>query len=145
MFKVKISGEQVHIKSGTLSIEKAIEERDTCTFQVLDSGSQYDFRKGNPVEIYDQNDEIVFSGIVETSVKRRIRPGFMGHTVSCIDWHYAADKRLAAKVYVEEKAGDVVRDLWESYLEEEGIAIGNTLEYFSQFTLQQIIDGEVDV
>lgn len=49
---------------------------------------------------------------------------FSQYIVTCIDYHYAADKRLAAKSYVNETVENIVTDLFETYLESEGIKIG---------------------
>jgi hypothetical protein len=122
-----ISQEKQQIRMDSLSIEKRIEERSVASFVVSDNGGEYDFRQGEPVEIFIEDDELFFSGVVASSEKKIIRvfpEVYAEHVVNCIDYHYAADKRLAAKTYVEADIRDIVQDLFDSYLKDESIEIG---------------------
>ena len=80
------------------------------------------FKKGQPVDVYD-GEELIFSGVIETAIK--IKNTFdMVHDVSCIDWHYLADKRIMAKAYENEQAGDIIKDIISTYLVDEGVTQG---------------------
>ncbi len=71
--------------------------------------------------------EIVFSGVIERAEGAYYtKDGILFFEIECVDWHYAADKRLAAKSYSEQYAGDIIIDLWESYLKDEGIVAGKS-------------------
>ena len=50
---IKVGGEAVSIRSGSLTIDGRIGERSICSMQVLDSTLDKDYVRGTPVEIYD--------------------------------------------------------------------------------------------
>ena len=120
---VKISGREVLIKKNTKSIENAVEERSTAKFIVIDyDGIEY--RKGQNVEIYDEG-KLVFSGVIEKPVRKKdSADNIYYHTITCVDWHYLADKRIVRGGYANKTAGAIVRDIIENYLSEEGISEG---------------------
>ena len=120
---VKISGQEVLIKKNTKSIENAVEERSTAKFIVIDyDGIEY--RKGQNVEIYDEG-KLVFSGVIEKPVRKKdSADNIYYHTITCVDWHYLADKRIVRGGYANKTAGAIVRDIIENYLSEEGISEG---------------------
>lgn len=65
-----------------------------------------------------------FSGVVISS--RRSNPGWasgMIHDLACADWHYLADKRIAATTYSNQTVGFMVSDLCNTYLASEGVTI----------------------
>jgi len=148
--EVYINGDKVGFVNNTIQFPNRIEERSTFSFTVFDDDGQKVFRKGMPVEIYF-NDKKVFAGVVDRSVITRATPqGDRYHQITCIDYHYAADKRAVAAAYEKTKAGDIIKDksgarTMGTVLEAEGIAFGIRLEDLKDYTLQQIIDGEVDI
>ena len=70
---------------------------------------------------------MLFSGVVDSATRKKVGKDAFIHSLECVDWHYAADKRLAAQAYENEMSRDIVIDLWEDYLEEEDIEIASTL------------------
>lgn len=119
MLYIYISGQEQKIKADSLVINSAIEERSTASFIVLNDGST-SFQKGQPVLIL-VDDILIFGGVIENSREKLSRPGYMSHLIQCTDWHYLADKRLAARAYEKETVKTIVEDLLEMYLEDEGI------------------------
>jgi len=72
--------------------------------------------------------ELLFSGVIDTvEGVEWFADGPLFYDIECIDWHYAADKRLVAKAYEDEYAGDIVIDLWENYLKGEDILIATAV------------------
>jgi hypothetical protein len=121
---VKIGGNQVSVSRGSMSISTAIEERSTTSFVVVDVDGAFHYEKGQPVEIInDENgNKLEFAGVIESSKEQKITStrGLM-HSISCVDWHYLADRRIIAKAYEDMYAGDIVKDLITTYLAQEGV------------------------
>lgn len=123
--RVEISGSAISLREDSLSISDVIEERSTASFDVLDLTSSEAIVKGNPVEIYNESDELIFAGFVEIAEKQEIsRDAGLVYTIQCVDNHYLADKRIAAGSYLNQTAGYIVDDLFDAYLAPEGVTIG---------------------
>jgi len=147
---ITIAEQDYKPQAGSFSIRDRIEESAVASFAIHDPEGEKEFKKGQPVEIR-HNDLLVFAGVIDKAVGTLLdNKKYKRHSVSCIDYHYAVDKRAVAAAYEKTKAGDVVRDksgdrTIGTILEEEGIKTANILEELKDYTLQQIIDGEVDV
>lgn len=130
---VKISGQPVMIYHNTLRIDDVVESRSTATFHVVDESGTKEYVKGQPVEIYD-DDELLFAGVIESSDFDRYSPTSKRiHYVRAIDWVYLADKRVIAKAYESEYIGDIVRDIVSNILADEGV----TIDYIAHSTFLQ--------
>lgn len=126
--QITIGGVAVTIIEGSLSIDDAIGERSTAAFVVRDSAGASHYQKGPPVELRDDANALVFAGVIDSAQEQQPGSGtLLLHTIRCTDWHYLADKRIAAKAYESRYAGDVVRDLAETYLVPEGVTIWTEL------------------
>ncbi len=140
MISVLIDGEEVVLKKNSLNISSKIEQRETCSFVVVDTEGQQRFYKGQPVTV-KFNDTTQFVGIVLSSeITETTQAGDRWHQIRSAGHHYAADKRLATKVYENELAGDIVRDLYNSYLKEEGIRIGTRWYVYEGMTWKEVIE-----
>lgn len=129
---IHISGQPVLIADGSLSIDDAIEERATATFVVIDKAGTSHYKKGQPVHIWGDDDFLAFGGVIDSAQERRVTPsGVLFHTIRCVDWHYLADKRVAAASYENMAAGDIVQDLINEYLAAEGIITTVDVGFFS--------------
>ena len=152
MIKVQISQTFHSVQADSISIEDRIEERSVATFIALDDGGQFEFKKGQPVTIGEILDlqaspfsafnfmpfnfgtfgggveqgfkTIFFRGVIENSEKILITRDGAKHIINCVDYHYLADKRLAARSYENQTPGFIVADLIEQYLEAEGVTAG---------------------
>jgi hypothetical protein len=140
---VYISNVKVDTQADSVVISDIIEERSICNFTVLDLNNQFTFKKGMPVHIKNNlqwgqadvawgqatqtwGDEITYyKGWIDKVVKTEpYSDGVFYHRISCVDSHYLADKRIIAKAYENERVGDIVKDIIETYLEDEGITEG---------------------
>ena len=131
MLNLYISGELQAIREGSLQIEDAIDERAVASFVIIDVPGAKSYTKGQPVHIV-LHDKLVFGGFIEKALRRRISPvGTLEHIIDCVDWHYLADKRVAAKVYRDMTAGDIVRDLWAEYLDDEEVYVDTDPDYYA--------------
>jgi len=122
---VKISGAPVIVKYGSLVIDKRVEERSTASFVVIDEPSTESFVRGALVEIFDATPDLIFAGFVDTPEQDEIGADQgLFHSISCIDNHYLADKRLVVKSYTDKTLKYIVEDIVTTYLADEGITIG---------------------
>lgn len=124
--QVLIDGVKVELKKGSLLVELRIEERSIAEFTVIDTAGVLSYQKGQPVEIYDVTNTLIFGGVIDTPEKTTMAPsGGLYHPIRCVDWHYLADKRLVAESYLATSAGDIVKDIRTKYLVAEGVTVGN--------------------
>lgn len=132
--KAYISTNQVVLEKNTTSIEMSIGERSTCSFTVIDVNGSLVLTKGMAVEVKDDSDNVLFKGVIERPKSRRLAPhGSLIHSITCVDNAYRADKRIIAKAYEGEFAGDIIRDFVDTKLTEEGVT----------YTATSIQDGPV--
>jgi hypothetical protein len=123
---VKINGALVNFVNESVTIEDTIGERSTVSFVVWDEAGTRHYQKGEPYEIYDNDGELIISGVIEDSKEQAcgpVDPGML-HEITGADNHYFADKRIVAKSYTNMTAGAIVRELIKSYLSAEGISGG---------------------
>lgn len=136
---VTISGQTVTLMAGSLQINTAIGQRSTCTFDVQDLSASLHFVKGQPVivsvPISGQTTRL-FGGVVWTAKRQQetLRSLQYKITVTCADWHYLADKRIAATSYANQTCGFMVKDLVTNYLAAEGVTYQRGI---NKFTAQQ--------
>ena len=121
---VLVGGTTVTVVSGSLSVDSRIEERSTASFVVIDTAGSGSYPRGTPVLIYDPDGTLVFGGFVDAPTKVKEGRSGLLHTVSCIDNHFLADKRLAVKSYTDKTLAYIVTDLHTSYLSAEGVTLG---------------------
>ncbi len=123
---VQVGGVSQSILDGTIEVETRIEERSTAFFVVEDIDESLAFSKGQPVLIYDTGANLIFGGYVNGPGQQRVSPdGGIFHDITCMDYHYTADKRRVAESYIATSAGDIVTDLRTKYLLDEGVTVGN--------------------
>ncbi len=121
-----IDGIEVQIEKGSLIVENRIEERSIANFTVVDLDGTLSYQKGQSVVIEDPNGILIFGGVIDNPETIRAAPsGGLLHPITCIDYHYFADKRLVAASYVGQTCKFIVEDIFDNYLAEEGITLGN--------------------
>lgn len=121
--EVKIDDIAIQPAKGSLKTDGIIEERGVAEFSVVDIGGLSHYQKGQPILIYDPDATLIFGGSIHSSEETRVGANLY-HYIRCIDYHYAADKRLAAESYLNKTAGFIFDDLFDKYLAPEGITIG---------------------
>lgn len=123
-FNAVIGGNPVFTVAGTLNFSGTIGKRAQANFMAYTSTAIH-FEQDQQVQIYDQNNVLVFSGYISTPKEQK--PGFqptLDHTISCVDQHRLADKRLVAASYVNKSPGYMVNDIYNTILAAEGVTIG---------------------
>ena len=120
-----IGGVTLDLVKGSSMASQRIEERSIAEFIVIDLLGTLNFQRGQPVELYDAEDTLIFGGVIDVPEKVAMAPtGGLYHSISCIDWHYLADKRLVVAAWaVPTSAGTIVTATHASYLAAEGVTI----------------------
>jgi len=121
-----IDGEIPYLRKGDTQIELRIEERSVAQLTVVDLLGTASYQRGQPITIYDTTDTRIFGGVIDSVETSAMSPiGGLYHLIQCADWHYLADKRLVAESYEDKTCGYIVDDIFDNYLDEEGVTIGN--------------------
>ena len=121
MIECYINNSAVSLLTNSLSIEDEIGIRSITSFTVRDDTGSLEFEQGMPMRIED-NGTIITQGYVDSSTKYALSSAkFYAHDVECIDMVYLADKRLISYFAYNKLAGDVVKDLVDEKLAEEGV------------------------
>ena len=114
-----------NFRSGTLEIEDVINERSTARLQLVDITGSLSVVDGEPIEIYDDSSSLIFSGYLLFPKKFvPIGNDAIFYDLECVDRHQIADRWLVAKTYLNTSAQDIANDLYYTYLEPEGVTIG---------------------
>ncbi len=120
-----IGTDAIQVRKHSLSISNRIEERSVAGFTVVDVAESLSFPRGTPVWIYDTGSTLIFGGYVNSSKIVRMSPSKgRYHQIKCMDYHYAVDKRLVAESYLSQTCGFIVQDIFDNYLDEEGVTVG---------------------
>src|SRR5690606_16534840 len=125
--EVLIRGQPVKVAKKSLRINWRTGECSTCSLSVIDMDASTEYRRGEPVEIYDDDDVLVFSGVIDKATFRH-EDQVRIHQLTGRCWTYLADKRIVARSWVGAKAGDIVRDIISDWLSDEGVTEGTIHE-----------------
>ena len=112
------------IAERTLQVHDVLAERSTATFAVNDLANSLSglLVPGESVQIYC-DDVIVFGGEIDNV--SQISLGTNGierqYSIQCVDWMGICDKRIVAESYENMLAGDILRNIVDSYLAAEGV------------------------
>jgi hypothetical protein len=121
---IYIGGVKYSYAEGSLSVDQRLEERSVASFAINDLAAAYSFTDGQSVVI-SVNDHPIFGGILEAPDTERLEADTaVRHTFRAADWHYLADKRIAAASYESQTCGYIVQELITNYLAGEGITVG---------------------
>jgi hypothetical protein len=123
-YMVLINGSPVFVIAGTLTVDGTIGKRSTASFDVRTDTSTH-FYQYQQVSIYDKNTTLVFSGYI--SNPKETKPGyqpFLYHTITCIDQHFLADKRIVTASYTNKTCGFIAQEMVRLILSQEGVSIG---------------------
>lgn len=113
-------------RAGTLEIEDAINERSMARLQMVDTSMTLTLSDGQPISIYDDSAVLIFSGYLLYPKKFvPITENAIFYDLECVDQHQIADRLLVAKTYLNTSAQDIANDLYYTYLDPEGIIIGD--------------------
>lgn len=114
--------------ANTLTVTDIVNDQSTCDIEIFDTNNTGDFKKGMPISIYDDNFSLIFSGFIDSAIKKHIGSGSlisMKYKLSCIDNHYLINKRKIYKGFVDTTASDAVQWIVDNVLAVEGVTIGS--------------------
>ena len=75
---------------------------------------------------------LLFGGIISGAKRTRIGySGIFREAIKLIDWHYLADKRIAATTYAQMMCGSMVKDLITNWLAAEGVTYQRGVNLFT--------------
>lgn len=123
-YKVLISGTQVFNIAGNLKIDLSIGRRSQASF-LIRTNTQTHFQQYQRITVFDQDSLLIFSGYISQIQEQQIgfHPSII-HTISAIDQHFLADKRIVAAIYQDKTCGAIVVDIQKKILAQEGVTIG---------------------
>ena len=114
------------VRIGSIEIEDAINERSMARLQLVDTSMTLDLVDGQPIQIYDDSAVLIFAGFLLYPKKYvPITDNAIFFDLECVDNHLIADRFLVAKTYLNTSAQDIANDLYYTYLETEGVTIGD--------------------
>lgn len=123
-YTVKVGGQTVQAIAGTLDFTNEIGQRSQGQFSCwTPTGVSYAY--GTQLQVYNDSGAFVYGGFVDTD--KATKPGWsalLQHDITCMDYHYCADKRLAFQSFLNATAGSIVSALWSAYLQAEGVTLG---------------------
>jgi hypothetical protein len=125
-FTIRISDidRSLYYRLGSLSISAKLGARNTLALDLIDSQNELTFSTGEAVEAIYLG-EVIFAGSIDSV--REVFPSFdINETtkfirLSCVDYTQFADKRIVTAHYVEQLAGDIVKNLVDKYLSYDGV------------------------
>jgi hypothetical protein len=124
---VKIAGVNrgADISDGTLRITDQINERSVCTFEMMNLSGLGAPEEGMEIIIEDDAGVRIFGGTIdEVEESDLIARTDLVYSVTCVDWHQIADRKIVAETYRNQTAGFIVNDLLTKYLADEGVTAG---------------------
>lgn len=128
-------GSRLTVRANTLEIQKAIGQRSTADFAVIDEAGTHHYEQGTPVEIVDDvSGERIFAGVLDSGKELAPAPATLAllhHTVGFADWHYLADKRRITYAAEDTLAGDIFKAIIDAKLAEEGVIYQRGVNMFS--------------
>lgn len=114
-----------YVRSGTLHIRDAVNANSIASFGWRDDAGLYRPAIGELVEIYDEDDALVFGGSIDEPREIHFKAGnYKQGDVECVDHHHILNRRLVAETYEAELAGNIVKAIITDYLTDDGIAAG---------------------
>ena len=105
----------------SLSFKKATNSRPTGTIKFINEGNSF-VKGGSRVDIYDKNNVHVFGGYARKPKVKSYRD-FIVTDVELVDNKDILDRRIIAESYVGKMDYEIIQDIYERYLKEEGITL----------------------
>ena len=121
---IEIDSIPMMLAKDSLHILKLVDQRDTMGFTVIDTEGILSFLKGQTVRVYFDGSQFAFGNILSSELVYVTPSGIRYHNITASSRTYAADKRLAGQAYQKQRGDLIVYDLWQRYLEPEGITLG---------------------
>jgi len=115
---------------GSLHLEDVLSARSVLEFALRGAaGSVPLIRAGDPV-LCSMDGTAVFGGTVDEGSGARLaypsdtQVAWVQVQVACTDWNQLCDRLIVARAYRDTDAETILRSLWATYLEPEGVTLG---------------------
>lgn len=132
-YQVSVGGTLVPIMQGSLNIDLTIARRSTCTFDIEDIAGAWHFQQGQQILLSNAVGVLVYGGFVQTvREKKSSYGGALIHSVTGMDMHYLADKRIVASSYLAQTTHFIVNDVLTNTLAAEGVWAYNGANLFTR-------------
>lgn len=131
-----------NFRTNSLEISDVINEKSTGRIQLYDESGLLDIVEGNPIQVYDNNAILIFSGYIYFPKKFiPIGQNIIFYDCDLVDNHLIADRFLVAETFLNISASDIVFNLFYNYLFPEGITLGE-IDGVSLFPLDSLYPSE---
>jgi hypothetical protein len=109
----------------SLSIQDEISARSTADFSLVDKTGNYHPSPGQPIEVYDNSNNLIFGGMIEEPEEENpMSTNVLYIPITCIDQQAIADRYLYAESHDNQTCGYIVRDILSKKLAQEGVIEG---------------------
>jgi hypothetical protein len=130
------------IEDGSLIVSQKITNQvDTANFSINKAGAKTFIPEyAQEIEIYDGATKVFGGTIMTVTQSPMVRAGGILFEVSCVDFTYDLDRKLASRTYENETIYDIIADLVDSY--------APTFTYASvtsTFLIQKIVFNQVPI
>ncbi len=124
-YEINSVDKTAYIKAGSFRVSKTINGRATASVTIRDPAGAYRPEIGHSFEVYD-GATLVWGGSVDDLPEEQpVGTSMLQYvSVSLVDNHELADRRLVAETYESDTAGDIVTGIITNYLAAEGITAG---------------------
>lgn len=131
-----LNGVVFPVLAGTLEIDDEAQDSSVVSLTIQDPlGSLRApnmYPQGTQAEIGVDGGAVLFAGVLDRVTSSSLNAaGYLEHAISLVDNHYYARKRHQTKAYENISAGDIMRDLVDTILFQEGVT----------YTVASIDDG----
>src|SRR5258708_16859712 len=130
--QVKISGTVVQIREATFQVKKRVDDKNTCTFSVVDPSDTAAYTKAHPVTADDSVLGNRFVGFINKPTCTNLYPQATNlWSIDCVSQFYVAAKKATTTTkakpkrggkHVKQHSGAIVANQIQQYLEPDGIS-----------------------
>lgn len=128
---VTIAGSAVAIRETTLNIKKRVDDKDTCTFTLVDSTGTLAFSKGQTVSVDDNVLGNLFTGYINKPTATNLYPNATNlWSMDCVNKFYVAAKKSTTNTakkkhrggkHKNQQSGAIVANQIQEFLAPDGV------------------------
>ncbi len=127
-FTLEIGGEDVtaFLVADSLEKEGNASSRGVMAFTLVDPAGEYSPETGAEVELFDENDVLLFGGTIEEPAETLVTKRGIGKRidVTAVGFTQLGDRFLVAELFEAQTCGAIVESLRDEYLAAEGVTAG---------------------
>jgi hypothetical protein len=114
------------LQVSSIHVTDVLNSRNTCNFTLIEKTGEYRPVVGEEVIITVSGTKI-FAGTIDVVVEQTITQAGseMYYFVTCVDYNQICDRHTVAEVYDNEAVDDIIKDIVDTCLADEGITYAN--------------------